>query len=150
MRSFMGLGLLVLVGCEPEGSDIITPTDELPDLAGTYDAEFSEPEGCEAYPEVTPDWLTGTLVITGEPEALTFAFGDADPLEGAVDAAFTWEASGTATTEASEIMLFLEGLAFIGDETWNLDGDVTVDRLDSTGRSTVCTLTGLLEASQVP
>lgn len=143
------VGVFALAACEPESDDVVTPTDELPDITGTYDAVFSEPEGCDAYADTAPAWLTGELVVAGEPDALTFTFADGAVLEGSVDAAFTWEATARVGQPGEEVDVYLDGLAFIGDDSWILDGDVAVDRLESTGASTLCTLTGLLEASQI-
>lgn len=151
MKRFV-LGLwIVLAGCEPEGSDVGTdPADELPDIAGGYALVFSDLEGCEEHPEGSVAAFEGDLVIEGDAEALLFTLADGTTLDGSIDAAFTWEASGTATRDGATQDLFLEGLAFIGDETWNLDGEIVADLVDSTGQSTACTLTGLLEATQTP
>ncbi len=108
---------------------------------------LSEVSGCEDV-HVDLTWVPA-LTISGTSDALEFAFGDHTFL-GQVDAAFTWDASGTVATATETQDTVLGGVAFIGDETWLLDGDLAAPVNGSTVDATPCTLTARMEAEQNP
>lgn len=141
--------LMGLAACEPENADVgpVTDLNERPDIQGAYTVAVTDLDGCEG--TVDLDLLVGDLTIAGPATELVYTFPGV-VLDGSVDAAFTFEATGTADRSDHALDFTLEGLAFIGDETWNLDGDLTVDRIDSTAQTVTCTLTALLEAEQTP
>ena len=151
IRTLLAL-CLALVACEADQADIDTgDPDELPDLAGSYMASaLVEPEGCDAFPEADPTWLAGPLEITGAAPALTFGFSEGAVLTGDADAAFTFTAAGTVTDGATDWVVDVGGLAFLGDSGWNLDGDMVAEVSDSTSGTATCTLSGRLEAVQDP
>ncbi|MCA9299296.1 MAG: hypothetical protein H6737_15735 [Alphaproteobacteria bacterium] len=151
MRHAIALSAILLAGC-PLDSDIDTDDPvEPPDITGVYTvAPLTDVAGCEGVAEADVSWMEGALVIEGTPDALTFTFAGGEVLEGSVDEAFTWAADGTVSAGAGFHDVAAEGLAFIGDVTWILDGDVAVDVLDSTEAAPTCTLTGRLEAEQDP
>jgi len=142
----------LLGGCTLEGADIDTgePVDP-PDITGEYRVQpLAQVQGCETFPDVDGRWMEGILVISGAPDDLLFEFEGGEQLSGAVDTAFTWEAVGTVVTSEAILDVSAEGLVFIGDQTWVLDGDVVLDRADSTDSTAACTLTGRMEAEQNP
>ncbi|MEZ4316565.1 MAG: hypothetical protein R3F61_03655 [Myxococcota bacterium] len=144
--------LALLAGCPVDGSDLDTddPTGP-PDITGDYTvAALTELSGCDGVTAADPAWMAGALTISGTPDALVFTFAGGETLDGSVDEAFTWSAVGTVVREGQEVDALVEGLAFIGDVTWILDGDVSLSVLDSTGSVPACTLTGRLEAEQDP
>lgn len=145
------LWIALLAGCAIDQADIDTgDPDELPDITGVYTVSpLGEPAGCEGT-SVDPSWIEGALTISGPAEALAYTFDAGPSLAGSVDATFTFEGSGTVEIGAEEWVVTFEGLAFLGDSGWNLDGDLSADVLDSTSGATACTLTGLLEAVQDP
>jgi hypothetical protein len=141
--------LLVLAGCEPVADDVGTTIDlgRRPDITGTYTVAVLDRSGCPDHPAARLESLEDGLVVSGPADDLTFTFGSI-VLAGEVDTAFSFEATGTTTVGDDELDIGIEGLAFIGDESWNLDGDLLVDRIDSTAQTVTCTLTALLEAEQ--
>lgn len=143
--------LAVLVGCEIQGADVDTgDPDARPDIRGLYSVSApTDVVGCEAI-GVEFDWLVAGLEITGPAETLTFRFAGGEELTGDIDTAFTFSAEGTVSIEPQEWDVLVEGLAFIGDETWQLDGDIDATITDSTAGTPACTLTGRLEAEQDP
>ena len=153
MRWFIWMcAFAVLAACDIDTSDV--DTDDVadpPDITGEYTVHpLTEVEGCEGVPEADTTWLEGDLTISGPPDDLLFAFGSGEELAGTVDAAFTWEVEGTVSGTSTTLEVVGEGLAFIGDQTWELDGDVALDVVDSTDGTSTCTLTGRMEAEQDP
>ena len=152
MRRWFWLFVPVLSGCPIDVADVDTDIDDdAPDITGDYVvAPLTEVEGCEGVAAADPVWMEGAMTIEGSPDALSFTFSGGEQLLGSVDTAFTWEAEGTVPREGTDVEVVAEGLAFIGDETWILSGDVLVEVPDSTGSAPACMLSGRLEAEQDP
>jgi hypothetical protein len=155
MRSVAAVIAVFLVGCPVEVSDIDTDDDptEAPDITGEYTVlPLTDVEGeadCAGIEGSDPTWLEGMLTISGPADALTYTFEGGEVLTGSVDPAFTFFAEGTVVQNGIDVDVAAEGLAFIGDQRWILDGDVVLDVLDSTDGSPACTLSGRLEAEQL-
>ena len=148
VRMFMLVGL---IGCEIQDADVDTGDGDVrPDIQGVYSVSPpTEVVGCETM-DVDTDWLVAGLEIIGPADALVFRFAGGEELTGDIDTAFTFTAAGTVDIGPLEWDVSLEGLAFIGDETWQLDGDLDATITDSTAGTPACTLTGRLEAEQDP
>ncbi len=149
-----GILIWATAGCPLEVSDIDTDDpSQAPDITGDYTVQpLSDIEGeadCAGIPGSDPTWLAGSLTIEGPADDLLYTFEDGEQLDGSVDPAFTFFATGTVVREGVDVDVAVEGLAFIGDQRWELDGDVVLDVLDSTGKAAACTLSGRLEAEQL-
>ncbi len=109
-----------LAGCGPGAADVRlqdTGTElPAPDITGSY-ALTATWDNCVA----PPSGFGPGLVVAGPPETLEFAFGDT-VLAGSVDAGFTVLLVGSA--DGANVTG--EGLAFLADDAWALDIDVSV------------------------
>lgn len=139
-----------LAGCEIEQSDIDTDDpDDLPDITGTYQvAPLSEVVGCEGNVDVDLTWVAGEMVVSGPATALGADWASGAALQGSIDLAFTFALQGTVASGPLDLVVEVEGLAFLGDAGWKLDADLAADAVDSTAGATACMLTGRLEAEQ--
>jgi hypothetical protein len=135
------------VACSGAGQDIETPTapgdEDAPDITGSYDATLEDAVGCDAAPP--PDFVTGTLDLSGPPSALVFAFEDGSELAGAVDDTFTVTVEGEVTAGEFALSVTGEGLAYIDADLWVLEVDLTMDATSSGG---ACARRGLMRAVQ--
>ncbi len=120
MRTF--LPALLLAACTAGGDIIETDAGTVgfdpPDITGTYDVEVGE--GLD--PSDTA-LFEGELVISGEADALTWAFpGFSFPGSVNDTSAFDFAGAGRADEAISGA-----GTAFLSGGVWNLDGDLTVN-----------------------
>lgn len=144
------LGVLVLLaGCPIDQGDLDTDDPDVrPDLAGTYEvAPLADPAGCEGV-DVDLAWIEGRMVVSGPATALVATWDSGAVLGGAAELDFTFALDGAVAGPSHDFDVVVEGLAFLGDEGWNLDGDLVADVLDSTTGATACMLSGRLEAEQ--
>ena len=123
--------LLVTFGC---GSDEAVG----PDISGHYNVMVDGINGCDNDPDHVA-WMRGPLAIEGEPDALTYDFGDGMVFDGSAQdsgrfsfagsansGGVDYSSSGGGTVEGGEGSRHLSGLA---SATLRDDGDLncTVD-----------------------
>lgn len=142
--------LTLSVACDPEVADIETDQpDDRPDVTGSYTVTLTELEGCDqGQGDLT--WMQGALQITGEPGSLELEFAGGDVLIGVVDASYSLDAEATVRPVDRDQDVVFAGIVVLGDAGWDIDGDVLADVIDSTDDSITCTLSGRMEAQQIP
>lgn len=149
MRTPFALLLALTSGCVIDAADIETDDPiQPPDITGSYAVVLSDISGCDGT-SADLAWAESELRVAGPADVLDFEF-PGGTLIGSIDAAFTWEASGTVALTDATHEAAAEGIAFIGDQTWVLDGDLSVEVIGSTAGADPCTLTARMEAEQNP
>lgn len=131
-------------GCFFGDLDATEPGLTAPDLVGSYVSQVSSASACES--ELA--FLDGSLVITGEPDALLFAWG-AFTFPGSTDPSFAVSVDGSDGTAEMDVVLEADGVT---DQdaggAWMLDLGFSVDVTLLSDSGGGCAATGSLEAQQ--
>ncbi|TNE86031.1 MAG: hypothetical protein EP330_24155 [Deltaproteobacteria bacterium] len=136
-----------IAGCEFSDVETADTGDGSPDLRGVYEMVLSDLSGCEG---VTDPWpFDGNFTVTGEPDALTFAW----PLftaTGATDPSFAVSLAGTGEFGGDTLELEADGVASPdAAEAWVLDLGISAELVPVDTGASGCTLTGTLTATQL-
>jgi hypothetical protein len=143
-RAAVAFSLLAL-SCD--GDDGTEPRTE-PDISAEYDVTFSGASGCDD--SVSFHWLEGALQVAGLPDNLGWDFGET-VLPGSVDPGGNVEFHGIKASNETSIeqqTVSATGVAVEDGELWRIEGDVTVESIDSTGLA--CTKTAEFTAVEEP
>jgi hypothetical protein len=143
-RAAVAFSLLAL-SCD--GDDETEPRTE-PDISAEYDVTFSGESGCDE--SVSLHWLEGPLQLAGLPDNLAWDFGET-VLPGSVDPNGAVEFHGIKASNETSLeqqTVAATGVAEQDGDLWTIEGDITVDSLDSTGLA--CTKTAQYSAVEEP
>ncbi len=118
MRIFLPIALFAVTACDTV-ADIETDDSfsAAPDIAGSYTVAITGASGCTSNDAV--DAFAGTLTVSGDADALSFAFENGESVPGSVDDSFFFEFGGTVGAGN----LFADGAASESAELWTLSGD---------------------------
>src|SRR5262245_35135930 len=106
-------------------------TTHAPDVAGTYDAVWEAPTGCEGT-DAPLGWVDGPLDVTGPHDALVFDFGEL-ALDGAVDSAFAFTAAGAGEVDGWALDVVADGIVYLAADVWVLEGPLAVSAAATDG-----------------
>ncbi len=135
---------LLASSCKEEETE---PRTE-PDIAAEYDVTVSGESGCDA--SVSLNWLAGPLQVAGLPDNLGWDFGET-VLPGSVDPNHNVEFNGIKASNETSLeqqTVTATGVAEQSGDLWTIDGDISVDSLDSLGAP--CIKTAQFTAAEEP
>jgi len=139
--------VFALLALSCDGGDETEPRTE-PDISAEYDVIVTDESGCDD--SVSYNWLGGPLQVAGLPDNLGWDFGET-VLPGSVDPSGNVEFHGIKASNETSIeqqTVTATGVANENGDLWTIDGDISVDSIDSTGLA--CTKTAQFTAEEEP
>jgi hypothetical protein len=142
--------VVVLASCSGKDEDTSFIGGDPPDVTGNYNVILGGVTGCDADPSWIQGWADGPLLISGEPDDLSFDFGDDIVLGGHVGATQDYSFFGTIVWNEADLSVANGGSFATEDGRWVMSGDFTVELdTDPEFESDNCTMTGPVEAYQL-
>ncbi len=118
-----------------------------PDVTGHYNVILEGVTGCESDPTWL-DWCEGPLVISGEPDSLSFDFGEEVIFPGTVTSARGYSFSGSLVVDGADVSVVNAGGFSVGkNDLWEMEGDFeAIVSTDPEFKSDDCTIDGPMHA----
>jgi hypothetical protein len=147
MNPIFILAALIPACGEPEDTGF---GDEIPDIRGHFQVHVEGAAGCEGSYSYLTDWAIGPLTITGGgPNQLTYTFVSDMVFQGHVDAAWSFQLSGSATWGTANLSVYEDGMVTLEDQRYLMEGEFEVLVDDDEFLTNDCTITAKARHTQI-
>lgn len=138
--------VLVALGCTDKTGDSAA---EAPDVSGRYQVFVETVSGCDNDASLVQPWAQGPLTVSQDGAVINLDFGDGASLDGTLDAAGDYLASGSLEWSGRDLAISQEGSFGEDAGTWTLDARFRITVSEDEFESNDCTLEADIAATQI-